>query len=84
MNVKELIERRDKVNFQIKMLENENMQKRLKKDEIIKDLLELGVHVTDDNLEELFEKYTKEYEEAVIKLGEVVSSHETILKELGV
>ena len=58
-DIENLIKRRDKINTKIEMLEEQNIKTKIEINELKLELEEIGVNVTEDNIEELLQEYMK-------------------------
>lgn len=76
-DIEMLLKRKDKINTQIEIIEKQNEE--IKKDIMnkIKELKELGVEITKDNLQEQYDKYNdlveKQYNELKVEVEKAES-----------
>jgi len=79
-DIEKLLERKEKVNFKIALIERENKKKEEEIAELLSELNALGVKATKDNVQELLVKFSAEYQEQVAALEREVEQAEMVLK----
>lgn len=81
-DIENLIKRRDKINTKIEMLEEQNIKTKIEINELKLELEEIGVNVTEDNIEELLQEYMQLRDEQYTELEKEVIKAEKEMENL--
>lgn len=81
-DIENLIKRRDKINTKIEMLEEQNIKTKIEINELKLELEEIGVNVTEDNIEDLLQEYMQLRDEQYTELEKEVIKAEKEMENL--
>lgn len=81
-DIENLIKRRDKINTKIEILEEQNIKTKTEINELKLELEEIGVNVTEDNIEELLQEYMQLRDEQYAELEKEVIKAEKEMENL--